>query len=180
MAPSRDEGVLQTVCLKVFKHCQSHGPAERNRGIKNPYPLSSMPLLGCIRQRGQEDQPIPFTEASISQHRQSRKQQEMDLEGHEDNHRHNLSFSPFSKQFLLLSDVKLSAQGNSVSINHCILMECYPLNHTSTRNQNDNMMYIQSPSWKATGTEGKGDERKDKQTTPMLQTLLYKDPPSPS
>lgn len=79
-----------------------------NGGIKNPYPLSSMPLLGCILQRGQEDQPMPFTEASISQHRQSRKQQEMDLEGREDNHWHNLSSSPFSKQFLLLSDVKLS------------------------------------------------------------------------
>ena len=67
-----------------------------------------MPLLGYIHQRGQEDQPIPFTEAGILEHRQSKKQQEMDLEGREDNHRHNLSFSPFSKQFLLLSDVKLS------------------------------------------------------------------------
>lgn len=40
--------------------------------IKNPYPLTSMPLLGCIHQRGQEDQLIPFTEASISEHRQQK------------------------------------------------------------------------------------------------------------
>lgn len=66
------------------------------------------------------------------------------------------------------------AQGNSFSINHCILMECYQFNHTSTKNQNCNIIHIQSPSRKVAGTEGKGEQRRDKHITQMLQFLLYK------
>lgn len=51
-------------------------------------------------------------------------------------------------------------------------MECYQFNHTSTKNQND-IIHIQSPSRKVAGTEGKGEERRDKHithaTVPPLQ-----------